>query len=123
MAAIHSRLLQKHDVEANWLKAVNFTPMIGEIIVYDPDETYDYSRYKIGDGVSNVNDLAFQLEIITLQDIDDICTAIIEPVTISADEDGNVVLGNVSFSEYGEDEVTLNEVSFVAQSDGSILLK
>lgn len=57
--SIKSRIVHKHDVEKNWLKAVNFTPIRGELIIYDPDETCSYSRFKIGDGESNVNDLPF----------------------------------------------------------------
>ncbi len=47
------RLRNKHDIEANWKLAVNFAPLLGEIIVYDPDENYPYARYKTGiwDGV------------------------------------------------------------------------
>lgn len=56
---IKSRITHKHDTEANWQLAVNFIPKQGEIIVYDEDENYSYSRFKIGNGVSNVNDLPF----------------------------------------------------------------
>lgn len=54
-----ARVQHKHDVEANWLKATNFTPLASEIIVYDPDENYDYPRIKIGDGETNINTLPF----------------------------------------------------------------
>lgn len=53
------RAVQKHDVEANWLKATNFIPMQGEIIVYDKDTTYSYERIKIGDGSTLVSALPF----------------------------------------------------------------
>lgn len=33
--------------------------MASEIIVYDPDENYDYPRIKIGDGKTNINALPF----------------------------------------------------------------
>lgn len=56
---IYSRMQQKHDVQANWEKAVNFTPLVGEIIIYDPDENNLKSRIKIGDGKTNVNNLIF----------------------------------------------------------------
>lgn len=56
---LKARLVNKHDIEANWLLATNFTPKQGEIIVYDIDENYSYERFKIGDGTSNVNDLPF----------------------------------------------------------------
>lgn len=63
---LNTRLIQKHDIEANWKKATNFTPMKGEVIIYDAGlveegkpEVVDYVRIKIGDGETNVNDLPF----------------------------------------------------------------
>lgn len=56
---LNSRMVQKHDIEANWLKATNFTPLQGELIIYDVDENYSYERVKMGDGVTNVNELPF----------------------------------------------------------------
>lgn len=53
------RHVQKHDVEANWLKATGFTPLAGEIVIYDKDEKHDFVRTKIGDGETNINDLPF----------------------------------------------------------------
>ena len=53
------RIVNKHDTEANWLKATGFTPKQGELIVYDKDSNYDYERIKIGDGTTNVNTLPF----------------------------------------------------------------
>ena len=54
-----SRIIHKHDIAENWEKATSFIPLQGEIIVYDIDENYNYERIKIGDGVTNVNDLPF----------------------------------------------------------------
>ena len=54
-----SRVINKHDIEKNWNKATNFIPKKGEIIVYDPDENYAHSRFKIGDDVTVVTDLPF----------------------------------------------------------------
>ena len=56
---MNTRIQHKHDIEANWLKATNFTPLAGEIIVYDSDENYDHPRIKTGDGKTNINDLPF----------------------------------------------------------------
>lgn len=56
---LNSRIIQKHDTEANWLKATNFKPMAGEVIIYDADQNYSYPRIKIGDGNNFVNDLPF----------------------------------------------------------------
>lgn len=59
---VNTRIQHKHDIEANWNKALNFIPKIGEIIVYDIDENYNYSRFKIGDGVRTINNLEFLLD-------------------------------------------------------------
>ena len=59
---ISARIIHKHDTEANWNKANNFIPKKAEIIVYDPDESYTYPRFKIGDGVTTVIELPFTVE-------------------------------------------------------------
>lgn len=69
--------IQKHDIEFNWLKAVNFIPDKGMLIVYDRESDDDgnllegvtlpqgrtigfkFERIKIGDGITNVNTLPF----------------------------------------------------------------
>ena len=61
---MYGRSVQKHDVQSNWEKAVNFIPMAAEIIIYDRDENHNYERLKIGDGVTLVNELSFYNEII-----------------------------------------------------------
>ena len=45
---INGRFKSKHDTEENWNKATNFAPLAGETIVYDPDATHPYPRYKTG---------------------------------------------------------------------------
>ena len=37
---INTRVTNKHDIEENWLKATNFIPLIGEMIIYDKDANY-----------------------------------------------------------------------------------
>ena len=59
---IKGRLVQKHDIEAHWNLATNFIPKQGELIVYDVDDTHEYERLKIGDGVSYVTDLPFIID-------------------------------------------------------------
>ena len=51
---INSRLRQKIDTAENWAKAVNFTPLEGELIVYS-----DLRKFKVGDGNTLVNALPF----------------------------------------------------------------
>lgn len=70
---IKTRIQNKHDFEVNWLNAT-FPPMKGELIIYDAEVNddgslaplpegrttrYTYARYKIGDGVTPVNELPF----------------------------------------------------------------
>lgn len=59
---LKARIVHKHDTEVNWLKATTFIPKQGEIIVYDIDDNYSYERFKIGDGVQNVNALPFCIQ-------------------------------------------------------------
>lgn len=55
----NARFTPKGDIEANWNKAIGFVPLKKEIIIYLPDSTHTAARIKIGDGVTNVNDLPF----------------------------------------------------------------
>lgn len=76
---LNTRIQQKHDIEANWLKAVNFIPKVGEVIVYDIDETHTTPRMKIGDGVKSINELEFMgdFDPITNAEIDNICGTVL----------------------------------------------
>ena len=79
---IKTRIQHKHDYEVNWIKAVDFVPLKGEIIIYDAEteelfasqyadltdeqkatirrsEAITYVRTKIGNGVDTVTDLPF----------------------------------------------------------------
>ena len=79
---VNARISQKHDIEANWLKSVYtdgikenglkskpFIPKAAELIVYDPDENCSHVRFKIGDGVKNVDELEFAN--LTFKDVDE----------------------------------------------------
>ena len=64
---LNTRFQNKHDIPANWANAT-FAPYAGELIVYD-DHYFDDDgkkvvvadavRFKIGDGVTPINDLPF----------------------------------------------------------------
>lgn len=56
---LKARLKMKHGKASEWALATRFTPLEGEIIVYDVDETYTSPRFKVGDGLTNVNNLKF----------------------------------------------------------------
>ena len=64
MANIQTRIKNKHDTEANWNSATNFTPLDGEIIVYDVDSNHPYPRYKVGDGTTLVDNLPFSTDVL-----------------------------------------------------------
>lgn len=99
-----TRIQHKHDIEANWIKAVNFIPLAGEIIVYDKDEGHDYTRIKIGDGVTTVINLEF------VADINDLGAITIDiegategtPATIDADTFNGYTIDN--FVMYNTDD-------------------
>ena len=55
---INARIVCKHDSPSNWDKATNFIPKLGEIIIYDAEGNVT-PRMKIGDGITNVNQLLF----------------------------------------------------------------
>lgn len=56
---INSRIMQKHDTEANWNKATNFIPKAGEIVIYDADDTHNAARIKVGNNSAKINELPF----------------------------------------------------------------
>lgn len=59
-----ARVSQLHKTETEWNKLVNFIPVAGEIIVFDPepDKTYNHVRLKIGDGTTKLIDLPFLID-------------------------------------------------------------
>ena len=75
---IKARVIHKHGTQVNWEKITDFIPMKGEIVIYDTDETYAYERIKIGDGVTEINQLPFNIDTITDTEIDEVCGATIQ---------------------------------------------
>lgn len=76
-SVIYKRMQQRNDVEENWNKAINLIPLMGEIIVYNPDQNHSNTRFKIGDGKNFLKDLPFQEDktfSITEDDINSICS-------------------------------------------------
>lgn len=97
---LNTRIQQKHDIEANWLKATNFIPKVGEIIVYDADDNYPYARTKIGDGTTTVINLPFTVpegatdeEIIDMMlELDILPTIVDADGSVLVDSDETIVL-------------------------------
>lgn len=56
---VKTRIQLKYDTETNWRKAINFRPLLGEVIIYSTDDSHPFFRLKVGDGSTLVNDLPF----------------------------------------------------------------
>ena len=70
---IQTRIKHKHDTADNWALLTDFAPYEGEIIVYDPDSSVSYARFKVGDGSTLLQNLEFVNDRITDAQIDEIC--------------------------------------------------
>lgn len=64
MNSLNLRLIHTHDIQAKWdsEELKTFIPKAGEIIVYDVDDSHDYERFKIGDGVKTIIELPFTVD-------------------------------------------------------------
>lgn len=62
MGQVNTRVQHKHDIEENWNTATDFIPLLGELIIYDIDDTHKEIRLKEGDGVTKINSLPFVLD-------------------------------------------------------------
>lgn len=58
---LNTRIVLTHDLEENWTESA-FIPSRGELVIYDPDLTYSYARFKIGDGQTVVSELPFVID-------------------------------------------------------------
>lgn len=56
---IKSPIRLKVDTEENWLRTIDEVPQKGELVIYSIDNTHQTARLKVGDGYTNVNELAF----------------------------------------------------------------
>ena len=65
---LNTRIINKHATAAVW-NDTNFTPLQGEIVIYDPGydskdgKTYTRERMKIGDGKTSIQMLPFANEV------------------------------------------------------------
>lgn len=100
---LKSRIVHKHDLESNWAKATGFIPKQAEIIVYDIDSTHNYERFKIGDGVTNVNALPFADDAVRVTVDDALSTISANPVqnkvVSTAISNLNTLIGDTAVSE------------------------
>ena len=68
LTKLNTRIIHKHATAAVW-NVTNFTPLQGEIVVYDPGydskdgKTYSIERFKIGDGSHTIQQLPFATDV------------------------------------------------------------
>lgn len=86
MPKLNTRITQKIDTEENWNKATNFTPLKGEIIVYDRDSNFSYQRIKVGDGTTLISNLPFVNDEITEAQVDSIVETVCGINIVSGEE-------------------------------------
>ena len=55
---IKAKFIPKHEKEVHWLQS-SYIPDEGEMVLYDPDENYEYTRVKYGDGKRTITELPF----------------------------------------------------------------
>lgn len=61
-----ARVSLLHKTEASWSKLPGFIPEAGELVVYDPDNNFNYARIKMGDGKTLLSDLPFFINSATM---------------------------------------------------------
>lgn len=66
---VKTRIQLKNDTEENWSRAVNFIPLLGEVILYSSDDSHPFFRIKVGDGINTVPDLPF-IDAATIDGVD-----------------------------------------------------
>lgn len=90
---LNTRIQHKTDTTENWLKAESFSPLKGELIIYQDS---DNTQAKIGDGVTNVNQLPFLFNIPNLlQRIVDLETKLAN-LTYNEDTDTYIFASNIT---------------------------
>lgn len=92
---IEADQVQKHDIQANWDKTPDYVPCKAEFIVYDIDENNTKERFKIGDGVTRLGDLAF-------------CESGVGQTTSEGGEIFNDYKNNKAIGEFSSTSGTLN---------------
>ena len=110
---LKTRIVNKHDVEANWAKAVNFVPLKGELIVYDADDSHTEPRFKLGDGETKVADLPFQNSVGPQGPKGDAGDDGIATLAFSGSGNG---IASASYSE-ADKTITFSKASFIPESD------
>ena len=113
---LQTRIQLKHDTEANWNLATNFTPLKGEIIIYEEDANNPYPRVKIGDGNTKLADLPWTIDIkpnIFVQDNEPTAAESKEgDFWVDTDDDTqDVILADVAISGDYNDLINLPDLS------------
>lgn len=142
----NARICPKGDIEANWNKAIGFVPKDKEIIIYKADAAHPVARFKIGDGVTAVQDLNFSGADMTaieqlvnekgellIEYVDNAVDTIIQELDNKLDKSGGTVGGDLSIqgdlnvtgttTTKDTETILVKDNVIVANSDGNELLE
>lgn len=117
---VKTRVQSKHDVEKNWNNATNFSPLPGEIIIYDKDNgvdggTHTKPRIKVGDGTTLVGALPFVVDKeetdAQISAVDSKVNTAISSVSVSGRDLTFTTIGGESFGVKTQDTDTNTKVT------------
>lgn len=116
---VKTRIQHKHDIEANWIKATNFVPLAGELIIYDAETTstslegtgrttpITYTRFKFGDGTNTVTNLAFSASPVDWNQNDPQASDYIKNRTHYVDDNDNVTQLDTKYIPIDNNTITI----------------
>ena len=118
-----SRIVHKHDIEANWKSTTDFTPLSGEIIIFTQGEDYNHARIKVGDGVTDVNSLSF-IDDVFKSTLDELSTNVLlkTPQTLTEEQKAQIktnlgITENSGGNIPSENEAVVTEYTYTYDGD------
>ena len=129
---LNARLQHKIDSAENWGKATNFTPLLGELIIYsDGAGGESIPRIKVGDGVTLVGNLPWsQTASVTEFDVDEGGVLFGEatdraatPIAISSASELNEILSNATSADVGKAYLYTGETTEEYENNAIYVIK
>lgn len=109
---IKGKIIFKHQTQYEWEESNNggpaqYIPDVGEMIIYDPDDSIPYARIKFGDGEKIVKDLPFfldieDLEFATIENVEDIVQEKTVDFVTSSAVDSKISTHNTSITAHDD---------------------
>ena len=124
MTQIKTRIKNKHATESIWNNSPDFVPLQGELIIYDADDFYSYSRIKVGDGKTTVVNLPFLTDdVLPKPDV----ANVYQVIAVKAVDDNNKVTETTVYSVATDENcmellAELGVINPVTDNTGAILV-